>query len=276
VGQGAVVFEVAGAALRLEGFEAPSPGFFDEHYPGFHRFDEESPVALTLRWSAEPGPPPVALPAPGAPPVVEVERSAEGSLATRSHAHDAQVDLAAGQGSVRFTGSSAVELRVALENLLRVAFANLLIEREACLVHAAAVVVDGGASVLFGLSGSGKSALARRAAPRPLISDDLVALRLEGDRVFVERLPFFGEFASEDRSPGSFEVLRLDALSSEGEPGLHALPRAAALARLGACLPFLSPSDPRRLELAARLLALHPARQLVPGGGDDWALLAGP
>jgi hypothetical protein len=164
---------------------------------------------------------------------------------------------------------------VALENLLRVAFANLLLRRDACLVHAAAAVEGEAARVVFGFAGAGKSRLARRAGARPLVSDDLVALVLEAGRVFVERVPFFGEFPPEDRAPGRYRVLSLDALSPEGGPSLEPLPKAAAVARLAACLPFLDAAERRRLPLVTRLLEVVPARELRAGDDPDpWGRLA--
>ena len=259
-----VDFEVAGLVLRLRGFPVAAEPFLEQHYPGFHRLDGAGPAALELEASLAEEGLLLPLPAEGEPPSVEVEEPEADRLRTLSHWHEAELDLAAGRGRVRFRSASEVAFRMSLENLLRVAFANLLLRREGCLVHAAAITTgDGRADVFFGLSGSGKSRLVELCRDRPALSDDMVALRLGPDGTLIaERVPFHGEFPSSLREGGRFPVRHLLRAQRGEVHELRTIPAALQAARLRACLPFLRPEDPRALDLAARLVAAHPAAEL--------------
>jgi hypothetical protein len=89
---------------------------------------------------------------------------------------------------------------LAVENALRVLFALLLLRRDGLLLHAAGVLRDPGATVLFGRSGSGKTTVARMARGRPVLGDDMVALRREADGWHAFATPFGGELARRRRS----------------------------------------------------------------------------
>jgi hypothetical protein len=259
-----VDFEAAGIRLRLLGFPVAAELFLEQHYPGFHHVGSQAPAALVLQASLSEQGLLVPLPPEGEPPVVEVEETRSGRLLTRSHWHEAELDFASGRGAVSFRTAEPTAFRMSLENFLRVAFANLLLRRGACLVHAAAVTTgDGRADVFFGLSGSGKSRLVELLPDRPALSDDMVALVLGADGTLVaERVPFHGEFPSGLREAGSFPVRHLLRAQRGEAHELRSIPAALQAARLRACLPFLGPDDERALELAARITAAHPAAEL--------------
>lgn len=100
---------------------------------------------------------------------------------------------------------------LAVENALRVLYALLLVRNGGVLLHAAGVVREPGASVLFGRSGSGKTTVARMARGRALLGDDLVALRRTHRGWVACSTPFGGEHARtrRNRAAGLSELLRL-------------------------------------------------------------------
>lgn len=260
----AVDFEIAGAVLRLRPFPVEPSPFLEEHYPGFHRVDGTGPAELEVTVSLTEAGLLLPLPPSGEPPAVVVEESAPGRLSTRSHWHEAELELEAGRGAVTFRSLTRSAFRMSLENLLRVAFAKLLLRRGACLVHAAAVTTGNGrVDVFFGLSGSGKSRLVELLPDRPALSDDMVALVMEPDgELIAERVPFHGEFPSGLREAGRFPVRHLLRVQRGEVHELRRMPAALQAARLRACLPFLRPDDAGAMELAARIVAAHPAGEL--------------
>jgi hypothetical protein len=71
--------------------------------------------------------------------------------------------------------------------------AILLLRAGGVMLHASAVVDRGRAWVFCGASESGKTTVARLAAPRGVLSDETVALRPDGGRYLACATPFFGE-----------------------------------------------------------------------------------
>ncbi|MEM7244196.1 MAG: hypothetical protein AAF533_02565 [Acidobacteriota bacterium] len=268
-----VTFEVAGVRVRLDRFPVAA-SFLEEHYPGFHVVDGADDVQLVVSCSLRLGEAVIPLPKDGSPALVPVDVDG-GRLLTRSHFHEAMLDLAAGHGEACFTTLGPHHFRMSLENLLRVTFANLLLERRACLVHAAALVDGDIAHVLFGLSGSGKSRLVELVPERPTLSDDLVVLQVdEAEAAWSERVPFYGEHPPTERRGGRYRVATLSALERGDTHRREPLPRPLQVARLRACLPFLDPTDPRPLDLVRQLTeSLDPKRLVFADDAGFWDLL---
>lgn len=78
---------------------------------------------------------------------------------------------------------------VVADALVRTAMALDLAARGGCLLHAAAVVVDGSAHVVPGRSGAGKSTLASLAGD--VLADELCAVIPDGDRFCVQGTPWW-------------------------------------------------------------------------------------
>lgn len=137
----------------------------------------------------------------------------------------------------------------ALENLLRVLAAYRLVRLGGALFHSAAIVDEGRAHLFLGHSGAGKSTLSRKSVGegRTVLSDELNGLaRLDG-RLFVQQLPFAGDFG-QCAPPG--EPVPLEAvyrLEKGSRPGLSPLPASEATALLLACSPFVN-ADQYRLD----------------------------
>lgn len=128
------------------------------------------------------------------------------------------LDATAQQGEVVADASF-----LAVDGLLRAAITLDVLGRGGCLFHAAAVVVDGGAHLVPGRSGSGKSTFAALAS-EPL-SDELCAVVPGPEGFAVHGTPWW------TGRPGSAPLAGIHVLSWDGE-GSSALPRPAALRHL--------------------------------------------
>ena len=142
---------------------------------------------------------------------------------------------------------------VAVEGLLRAALTLDVLERGGCLLHAAAVEVDGAAHLAPGRSGSGKSTFAALASSA--LADELCAVLPEGDRFAVHGTPWWkGRAASAPLAglhvlswsgEGLFPASRTDGLRhllgnvtlAVDEPGTRERAFAAAV-RIAAAAPF--------------------------------------
>lgn len=151
------------------------------------------------------------------------------------------------------------------ENALRVLFGLLLVRRGGLLLHAAGVVRRGAATVLFGRSGSGKSTSAQLARGRPILGDDLVALRRVGSDWLAYSTPFGGASARRWRRPRAVPVSRLYRLRHGPELEARDLPAARAIAELVQCavLPAAAASDQAlAFERCVEIQAAVPVREL--------------
>lgn len=259
-----IELEVAGLSLCLRGFPVAEEPFLPRHYPGFYRLGESGRAQLVVDCELDDSGLVLPLPPKDEPPLVTVEEPEPSRIETRGNWHEGSFDLERGTGRVRFTSNAPLAFRMSLENFLRVAFANLLLRSDACLVHAAALVEDDGrVDVYFGLSGSGKSRIVELCPERPALSDDLIVLRLDPAGALVsERVPFYGLFESTLRAEGRHAVRHLLRVERGDRHRLAPLPTPLAAARLRACMPFLRADDLRPLELATRLVRAHPAEAL--------------
>jgi len=134
-------------------------------------------------------------------------------------------------------------------------------------VHACALVVDGRAALFCGRSGAGKSTTARlwrRLRPgTPVLSDDRVAIRLQGGRPIAHGTPWHGDggFAT----PAGRPLAAVFFLRHGRRTRLTPLAPGAAAARLFS-RSFPPPWDPvgigRVLEACAAVAASRPCYEL--------------
>ncbi len=88
-------------------------------------------------------------------------------------------------------------IRVAFrfDALIRVIYSLWLVKSSGFLLHAAGVKDNDGAYVFFGVSGSGKTTIARLSEEKTILSDELIAIRSFNGSYQVYGTPFMGEFA---------------------------------------------------------------------------------
>lgn len=173
---------------------------------------------------------------------------------TSLHLHG-WIDLATGRGEA----TSCTHDEGAAENFLRVGIARLLLPAGGFLMHACAVVTGDRAVVAFGPSGAGKTTLASLAAPRGVLSDDLVVLRRDA-RGVLRAVPSLFRDGGAAPSPEGYPVRRLLRLR-KGAFSLRALDRRDGAREVVASMPFLM-DEP---DTAAAALDLADAAAASPG-----------
>lgn len=170
------------------------------------------------------------------------------------------VDLAAGRGHAVACARDPIG---AVENFFRVGVAHLLQPQGGFLLHACAVILaDGSAVVGFGESGAGKTTLSSLAGARPVVSDDLVALRRDADgRLVVVPAPLRPGGA--EAAPRGHRVRALVRLRKAPSPAPRLDPLSPTLgaAALVGSMPFVL--DER--ETADAALAIAQAAAAEPG-----------
>jgi len=83
-----------------------------------------------------------------------------------------------------------------LDSVLRIVHTLLLARRGGFLVHASSAIRNGRAFLFSGVSGAGKTTIARLAPPdAALLTDEISYVTRQGDRYFATGTPFFGELA---------------------------------------------------------------------------------
>jgi hypothetical protein len=144
---------------------------------------------------------------------------------------------------------------LAVENALRVLVALVLLRNDGLLLHAAGVVRDPGATVLFGRSGSGKTTVTRMARGRAILGDDVVALRRGAEGWNAFSTPFGGELARQRRAR-SARLNELFRLRHGAAFEVRPIPAARGVAELmqSAILPAaLAEDGPLALERCGQL-----------------------
>lgn len=186
-----------------------------------------------------------------------------------SGAVKAILDFEAQQGRVTIQPDPRFGLGVHLENTLRPIAQRLLLDRDAFLVHAAALVAPESAeAALFPApSGFGKTTLSRRleSSGLHLVSDDLVLVDLSAAGPAVRLAPFFGTIPPRLEKRGPWPLTSIDFLrrSPIGRSAPMPIPEAAA--ELIANVPFCENLDPARrqrlIDLTRRVSQAAPARR---------------
>ena len=159
------------------------------------------------------------------------------------------------------------------ENFFRVLSAYRLLEVGGVILHCAGVLHGGRAFLFLGRSGAGKSTLSRLAEERggTVLSDDMNALALDGDRAAVAALPFTGDLGDRRRPHSTFPLAALMRLEKSADDALRPLSRAEAVAALFTAAPFVNADPHRRDALFLNLARLARAAD-EEGGAAAWAL----
>ena len=144
------------------------------------------------------------------------------------------------RGTLRISSpeDGAASLR-AMENYLRWVLADLALDHDGFILHAAGLVRGGCAYVLFGPSGAGKSTAAALSTECALLSDDLVLLVHRDGQWRVATTPFRGSLEQGTKTPGLFPLARACRLVQGSEHSLESLEAAEGAASLLASCPFV-------------------------------------
>lgn len=143
-----------------------------------------------------------------------------------------------------------------IENFLRVLYSQLCERAGGLLLHAAGVIRNNQGYVLFGPSGSGKTTATRFSLAHTVLSDDMVIVKMQGNKARVYGVPFRGDFPEAPRVNRAADLHGLFSLVKAPEHRVTTVAAPLAIAQLSACLPFLMRDSQR----ASRALAI--CRQL--------------
>jgi hypothetical protein len=106
-----------------------------------------------------------------------------------------------------------------LDSVLRIVHTLLLARKGGFLVHASSAIRNGRAFLFSGVSGAGKTTMARLAPPdTALLTDEISYVTRQDDRYFAVGTPFFGELArAGENLRAPIEALYLLAKGSENK-----------------------------------------------------------
>jgi hypothetical protein len=239
--------------------------FVSAHFAPFAEPAATAPADLTVRCREAAGTV-LPLPPPGGETSLELARTEGGRYTIRSHWQDGWIDTQTGEADLVLTSRAEIPFRMSVENFLRAASQLMLLERDAFLLHSAAVLDRGHAFLLFGPSGAGKSTATRNSAPRPALSDDIVLVEVSpGARPVAVAVPFFGVFPKSERQRGRWPIAAALRLRQDPRDVLEPLSPARAVASVSASVPFVhEPGQPHEqlTALVARLCSRVPAYDL--------------
>ncbi|MEM7249121.1 MAG: hypothetical protein AAF533_27620 [Acidobacteriota bacterium] len=210
---------------------------------------------------------------------VDVSRDDDGRHAL-SHDFACSLDQGGERATLSLAELDGQRRDDAIQNGLRVLCAWRLAETDTgLLLHAAAVTRAGVAELLLGASGVGKSTLARLAAPRPVLADDVVlVLRRDDGGWSTAASPFFAEpsFPGRSRDGSALRCGRLLLLEQAARPCLSDVPVPLRAAAVAAHAPFLTGVglEEAGLRLAKDLVTSIPScRFAFAPDASAWSLL---
>ncbi len=142
-------------------------------------------------------------------------------------------------GKIFFDPSNNISV---LENFFRVYYSIFLLKNGGMLLHSAGVEVDGKGFVFVGQSGSGKTTISRVLMSHGFVySDDIVAIRREGEIFNLYSTPFRGEETLFHREFRSVPLRKIFLLNKSREKTiLNKVHGGTAVAKLFANLPFVN------------------------------------
>lgn len=163
------------------------------------------------------------------------------------------------QGAIWTSLERPEEVYGVLENYLRVCLAYRCLLAGGVMLHSAAVLIDGKASLFVGRSGAGKSTIAKLAVKIGLevLSDDLNVALPTGDGTWrVSTIPFTGDVAPSDKCGQSFELAGIYRLDQAAGNQRIALGHAEKIASLVTVCPYVNKDSHRESLLWTNLESL--------------------
>jgi hypothetical protein len=249
-----VLIKIAEITVALEIADAGKREQLGERYREFTVSDSEPQARIRVEVSDDAR----FIPMEPGPWIIETTYE-RGRLNYRSHLDAGWMDIEGGECLVKIAPEADVE------NFLRVLYAHLCLKAGGMLLHAAGVVRGGAGYVFFGPSGSGKTTTARLSLDKTVLSDDLVILRIEGDKARVHGVPFRGDFPEAPRVNTSADLRGLFTLVKAAEHRIEDVARPEAVARLLGCMPFVmvdGAHTKRAIEICSQIIERVPVRAL--------------
>ena len=162
-------------------------------------------------------------------------------------------DLAKERGALEIFSEWPLE---ALGNYLRNVYSIHITRANGLLMHASGVVIEGRAYIFFGVSGSGKSTVAKLSEPYAVLSDDLVVIKRTDGRYKCFGIPYWGDMKHSKGINASFEIKGLFNLVKDTTVYLERLTKIQALSEIVAIpdIPGIAPLSYRLLDRYIELL----------------------
>jgi hypothetical protein len=135
-----------------------------------------------------------------------------------------RLDLRAGHCELELPGDALY-----VDAALRIVLSRLLVQRDGLLIHACGFVRRGRGYVLFGPSGIGKTTAVRDVPAAEVLSDEIIAVRVEDGALVGYGTPFYGDLGWSN--PGRAPLAVLGRLH-QGAEGIALLTPAEATATL--------------------------------------------
>jgi hypothetical protein len=223
-------FVIAGLRYRLGDVDPTTRAELDARLPEFiAEPGGQADVTLSVEHTGD---------EPPNPPLfdqdVQIARESAGRIAAHRFDFDGTWDPARGEARCRYMGAIS-----SLSSFLRFVSSFALLERRGVLLHASSVASHGRGFTFAGPSGAGKTTLARLAAPRPVLSDEVTALRWESDgtlRCFPT--PFWGDMERKRAGPSAplVAIGFPHHVGRTASPSLRPATAAEAFSRLLECV----------------------------------------
>ena len=174
------VFDIAGVPCRVE---CEHEGFRRALLSRYADFASNDPPGISVR--VEVTEPPGEAPASGSGPFARIAGT-DGGLSIDGVGFRGRFDERSGRGWITQPPNPSP-----LETFLTAIYAGRLLREGGFFLHAAAIVAGSGAHVFFGPSGSGKTTVAGLVG-EGVITDEITAIRREGDGYGVSGVPWRG------------------------------------------------------------------------------------
>jgi len=142
------------------------------------------------------------------------------------------IDLLSGKAK-----GTTIRIPYRFDAFLRVIYSLWLVKLGGFLLHATGVKDRDDTYVFFGVSGSGKTTVARLSEDRVILSDELIAIRSTNGSYQVYGTPFMGEFARGGVNIKA-DLRHLFLLKKDRENFLRPLDQGQRLKRLFQCILF--------------------------------------
>lgn len=183
-----VVIEIGGLPIRLRSKDPAFIQLLEERYAGFVAHSSSLPGGARFELDVDLEP----LGWTSMDPEEDVRvRWESGRWSMERGDFYAEWEPAAGRGYIRQTANP-----YSVDSVLRILHSLLLAEEGGFLVHAASAVRGGRAFLFAGLSGAGKTTIARLAPPdATLLTDEISYVRKQENGYYAFGTPFTGELA---------------------------------------------------------------------------------
>lgn len=215
-------------------------------------------IDRVLSWGLNYEPSPGAafgLPVEGSPSAATIERGEDGTVRPRSAHYDGLWDGKQRADVTCYVGPETL----AFEGFLLAILPDILLQHNACILHASGLVVGEFAYLFTGPSGAGKTTVVENSPGRIVLSDEMVVVRFHSNgEAWAYGTPFFGSWGKPGE-PTSAPIAWIHFLQKSMDLRLEELSPRECFRRLAGVICYVN-SQPKTvrslLGFAERLIPL--------------------